>query len=246
MPDFRPFLFSAAGTLIVTSGQAASLRISPIGIDMPSSQRAAAVTLDNNDSEPVNIQIRIFHWSQANGEDRLEPATDMLVSPPAATVPSGASYTIRVARRAAVPVAGEQSYRLFIDELPKPIDPRTVSRGVSMVLRTSMPVFVADKRAVAKLGWKVWQDVRGVHVQVTNSGQRHARIVGLTFQQPSGPAIAFGGGISGYVLAGTSKRFDALVDPKVSLPVLIPGGRGTLTGKDGGLDIKEEVVVGSQ
>ncbi|WP_397475464.1 hypothetical protein [Pusillimonas sp.] len=57
--------------------QAASLRISPIGLDLPATQRAASITLVNNGIEPVNLQLRVFSWSQTNDEDELVPASEL-------------------------------------------------------------------------------------------------------------------------------------------------------------------------
>jgi fimbrial chaperone protein len=244
MRIFRSTLASCLLLLSLERADAASLRISPIGIDILSNQRASSLTLVNSDSEPLSVQVRIFKWSQVNGEDRLELTNDLLVSPPAATVPAGASYMIRVARPSVTPVQGEQSYRLFIDELPKPIDPRAVGQGISMVLRTSMPVFVVDKKAIAKLVWRVWQDDKGIHAEVVNAGQRHAKISSLTLQPGSGPPIAFGPGLNGYVLAGMTRRFDLNAGPKVTLPTLAAGSPLTLTAINDGAEIKETVSVG--
>jgi fimbrial chaperone protein len=234
----------------VAPARAASLRISPVGIDLPARQRAASITLVNTDAEPVSLQIRVFKWSQSGGEDKLDPTSEMLVSPPAATVPPGASYTIRVARPAATPVQGEQAYRLFIDELPKPIDPRTVGQGVSMVLRTSMPVFVVDNKAIARLAWKAWRDKDGLHAEVANSGQRHAKIAALTVQPSGGGApFVFGAGLNGYVLAGTAKRFDFKIptptDKGAAHAPALPAAGSTLflTAKNDGTDIQESVIV---
>ncbi|QJU56995.1 molecular chaperone [Sphingomonas sp. AP4-R1] len=244
----------ASGLVLAAIGpaRAASLRISPVGIDIPAKQRAASITLVNTDSEPVSLQIRIFKWSQTNGEDKLDETSDMLVSPPAATVPPGASYTVRVARPAVMPVQGEQSYRIFIDELPKPIDPRTVGQGVAMVLRTSMPVFVVDPKAIARLAWTVWRDRNGLHAEVLNTGQRHAKIAALTIAPADGKPIVFGSGLNGYVLAGTTKRFDFKLprpadkaEPEASaLPAI--GSTVALSAKNDGTDIKESVVVGER
>jgi fimbrial chaperone protein len=224
---------------------AASLRISPIGVDMPSTDRAAAITLANIDSDPVNLQVRIFKWSQIGGEDKLEPTDDLIVSPPFVTVPAGASYTIRIARPATAPVGGERSYRLLIDELPKPVDPRTVVQGVQMVLRTSMPVFIADKAAVADLSWKVWRDAAGMHARVINNGQRHAKIAGLTVTPQGGAPVSFGAGLNGYVLPGATRQFDIAASAGVTLPELAAGATVTISAKNDALDIKAAVPVGA-
>lgn len=224
--------------------EAASLRISPIGVDMPAGERAASMTLVNTGTDPVSLQLRIFKWSQANGEEVLEPATDMLVSPPATTIPPGASYTVRVARESNASVQNELSYRVFIDELPKPVDPRTVGQGVSMVLRTSLPVFVVDPKAFAKLDWKVWQDASGLHVDATNSGRRHAKITGLTVRPDGGAPMVFGAGLNGYVLAGSHKRFDLKLDPKAK--PLTPGMLVKLTAQDDNMPVEESLHAESQ
>jgi fimbrial chaperone protein len=243
---FMPMLALALSlsAALAQPATAASLRISPIGIDMPASQRAASMTLVNTGADPVSLQLRIFKWIQANGEEVLEPATDMLVSPPATTIPPGASYTVRIARESNAPVQSELSYRVFIDELPKPVDPRTVGQGVSMVLRTSLPVFVVDSKAFAKLEWKVWQDTSGLHVDATNSGQRHAKITGLTVSPEGGAPLVFGAGLNGYVLAGSHKRFDLKLDAKTKL--LAIGTALKLTAQDDHMPVEESLHVESQ
>ena len=53
------------------------------------------------------------------------------------------------------PVSGEKTYRIIIDELPKPMDSRKVSQGVNVLLRSSLPVFVVNKDAITQLNWKI-------------------------------------------------------------------------------------------
>ncbi|MFT3762898.1 MAG: molecular chaperone [Pseudoxanthomonas sp.] len=228
--------------LMAGAANAASLRISPIGLDIPSDERAASMTLVNTSVEPVNLQLRVFQWSQRDGRDVFAPTTDILVTPPATTIPPGASYTVRVARTGAAQPDSELSYRLFIDELPKPVDPGTVNQGVAMVLRTSLPVFVVDPKAYPKLAWELRQDAEGLHLKATNSGGRHAKISGLALHPQSGDPINFGDGLNGYVLAGSSRVFD--LKPLGAKPDLLPAGAAfTLTAKSNGQDIQDSVLV---
>ncbi len=244
-------LFALMGLLALTCtplspAHAASLRISPIGADIPSGERATSFTLVNTAAEPVNLQLRVYKWSQANSEEILDPTNEMVVSPPATTIPAGASYTIRVARPSATPVTNELSYRLFIDELPKPVDPRTINQGISMVLRTSLPIFVVDKNAMAQLSWRVWQDADGLHAEATNSGRRHAKISGLSIQPTGGQAISFGQGLNGYVLAGARQRFDLHPAEGQKAPQTLANGTAvTLTAMNGNLEIQESLHAGT-
>jgi fimbrial chaperone protein len=220
----------------------ASLRLSPLGLDISAKNRAAALTLANTADEPLTVQLRVFKWMQSEGEDQLEPATDIVASPPAVTIPAGASYTLRIARPAASAVGSELAYRLLIDELPKPFDPSSSDQGVRMVLRTSIPVFVADTAATAHLAWTVWQDPSGIHAQVMNSGARHAKIAALTLTGADGAPIVFGAGLNGYVLAGSARRFDL----PGNAPRLVPGASLVLTAKNDALDIRVPVSVASR
>ncbi len=115
-----------------------------------------------------------------------------------------------------------------------------------MVLRTSMPVFVADKKAVANLAWTVWQDGEGPHAQAVNTGQRHAKIAGLTLQAADGPAISFGAGLNGYVLAGATKDFHLKSEPGARPPPLAAGSAVTLAAKNDALDIRATAMVGTR
>jgi len=239
----RAILGVGVALTLAGASQAAAFRISPIGVEIPAAQRAETVTVTNTDVEPVNLQVRIFKWSQVDGEDRLDPTNEVIASPPAASIPAGKSYTIRIARRAIGPVATEQTYRLFIDELPKPIDPKASGQGVSMVLRTSMPVFVVDKKQSATLNWRVWSDVKGVHVEASNSGQRHGRISSLKLQQGGGAAVDFGSGLNGYVLPGAQKIFTVKPAEGAAPSSMKVGSEVMLTAVNEGQEIKTTVVV---
>ncbi|UAK22993.1 fimbrial biogenesis chaperone [Sphingomonas nostoxanthinifaciens] len=243
----RTLLFGGAvlAASIGTPLPAASLRLSPIGIEIPAAQRASSLTVANIDPDPVSIQVRVFRWSQPGGKDQLEPATDIIVSPPVATIPGGASYTVRVARLAMRPITGEQSYRLVIDEIPKPFDPNKGPRGVAVVLRTSMPVFIQTGEGASHLVWSLWQDGAGLHAEVRNDGQRHARISALAVDAQGVRLDADQGGLNPYVLTGTTRRFDLKPAAGQTLPPLA-GKTVALTAKNGDEPIKEAALVGAR
>mgnify|MGYP003584321136 CR=1 FL=1 len=232
-----------AALIPVNPAGAAKLRISPIGIHLTATERAGAITIVNTDERPVNLQLRIYEWSEReDGQEQHDKTTDMIASPPAITVPAGASYTIRIARPVVTPVNGERTYRLLIDELPQPDDPRTIGQGVKMVLRNSLPVFVTDAKAMADLKWTVWQDESGVHAQARNQGKRHAKIINLMLQTASGRPLSFGGGLNGYVLGGATRTSTAPANA-AGTP-LRDGDRISLAARDDALDVKAALVVG--
>src|ERR1051325_6493292 len=94
------------------AAQPASIRVSPVLAEVRAPAGATALTLRNDNDRPIDVQIRAFGWNQSNGVERLEPTTDVAVSPPLTTVPAGAEYTIRVVRVSRRSLDGEESYRV--------------------------------------------------------------------------------------------------------------------------------------
>lgn len=201
----RAFLFAAVLSLgFAAQALAASLQIAPVGFDLPASTKAAQLTLHNLGTSPLNAQIRIFRWSQANGQDQLAETQDVVASPPAATIEPDQDHLIRLVRTAAAPVAGEESYRLLVDELAPPPDPNTTTTGITFVVRYSVPVFFHDAKAAAHLAWTASIANNSVSISVQNSGTRHMRISEMTVTSASGSKIVFSVGLVGYVLAGSA------------------------------------------
>ncbi|MFC3212984.1 fimbrial biogenesis chaperone [Novosphingobium panipatense] len=153
----------------------ASLRVEPLRVVVSAPSQASAITLQNTSAEKVSVQIRVFEWSQANGKDTLTPTTDVVVSPPATTIPGGASYTIRVARTAGAVASGEKSYRLWVDELPAAERKRAEARTVDILIRYDLPVFFGTANASSSLSWKAYKSGGRLLVEATNTGTGHAR-----------------------------------------------------------------------
>ena len=118
---------------------AASLQVAPVKVEVASPGAATTVKLRNEGTTSLNAQIRVFRWSQVNGEDKLEPTTDVVASPPLTKLSPKTDYTVRLVRVSKTPVAKEETYRLFIDELPDAANQR--NRAVNLLLRYSIPVF---------------------------------------------------------------------------------------------------------
>ncbi len=126
---------------------ASSLQVAPVSIEMVAPSAASALTLKNSGADPIKAQIRVFRWSQVNGEDKMEPVTDIVASPPMATVMPNKNFIVRLVRLSKQPVAAEENYRIIVDELPDN-SKGTPARGVAMAFRYSIPVFVMPQKAV--------------------------------------------------------------------------------------------------
>jgi fimbrial chaperone protein len=188
---------------------AASLQVAPVKVEVASPGAATSVKLRNEGTTPLNAQIRVFRWSQVNGEDKLEPTTDVVASPPLTKLSPKTDYTVRLVRVSKTPVAKEETYRLFIDELPDAANQR--NRAVNLLLRYSIPVFFYPASgAPASLTWSVDHSGGRLSVVAKNSGDRHIRVSNLKLKDEKGATVSFGNGLSGYVLGGSARRWVAL------------------------------------
>src|SRR5215471_17151953 len=188
---------------------AASLQVAPVMVEVAAPGAATTLKLRNEGTTPLNAQIRVFRWTQVNGEDKLEPTTDVVASPPLAKLAPKVDYTIRLVRVNKTPVAKEETYRLFIDELPDAANQR--NRAVNLLLRYSIPVFFYPATgAPPSLTWSVDHSGGRLSVVAKNSGDRHIRVSNLKLKDDKGGTVSFGNGLSGYVLGGSARRWVVL------------------------------------
>ncbi|MFV5363638.1 molecular chaperone [Acinetobacter oleivorans] len=195
---------------------AASIRLSPVSVEILSDQAASSISLYNQSNESSDLQVRVFEWRQNAGQDQLIATDEIAVSPPFLKLQPNDSYNLRVVRINPVPVSGEQTYRIIIDELPKPIDNRKVDQGVNVLLRSSLPLFVVNKDAITKLTWSIQQEQNNSSLIINNVGNRHALLSNLTLVDTTANksyAIKVNT-VNGYILAGKARNFNISPDFK--------------------------------
>ena len=189
--------------------RASTLEISPVLVDvMTETAAATTIRLRNRSVEPVRVQLRLHRWRQVDGEDVLRPAADgdVAVSPPFVTLKPGVENVVRVARIAKTGVAGEEAYRLLIDELPPPALP---DGQVRLTMRHSVPVFIHSTTASApRMTWRLSRE-NGVSTLVaSNAGDRRIRVAELSIGGAgSGVDTPMIRGLAGYVLGHSSMRW---------------------------------------
>jgi fimbrial chaperone protein len=202
-------LFASHGAIL----QAASLQVAPVLVEIPAPGAASTMKLRNEGAKPLDAQIRIFRWTQVDGEDSLTPTDDVAASPPVASLRPNTDYTVRVVRTSKEPVAREESYRLLIDELPGPASGQAAS--VNIALRYSVPVFfTVSGGAAPKLSWELKQRAGKPVIVVSNAGDRRIRLAKLKFTDGKGAVANFGDGLAGYVLGHSSKNFPVPANAK--------------------------------
>lgn len=195
---------------------AASIRLSPVSVEILNDQSASSISLYNQSNESTDLQVRVFEWRQNAGQDQLIPTDEIAVSPPFLKLQPNDSYNLRVVRINPAPVSGEQTYRIIIDELPKPIDNRKADQGINVLLRSSLPLFVVNKDAITKLTWSIQQEQNISSLMISNVGNRHALLNNLTLVDVTANksyAIKVNT-VNGYILAGKARNFNISPDFK--------------------------------
>ena len=197
-----PLLAGCLLMAVADSVTAGSLSVSPIRIDLSSTQRSVALTVRNDGNQPAVVQAQLVAWSQADSNDQLEPTTDILVSPPIFTVAAGASQMLRIALRRAPDITNELSYRILVTEVPG--KPEAGFIGAQFAVKISLPIFVeaSGGKNSPQLAWSGARTAKGeLELTAFNSGAKHIQVQAIEVTKAgSDPDGAFSG--PWYVLPG--------------------------------------------
>jgi fimbrial chaperone protein len=203
-----------AGLMVVSGSVGASgLQVAPIGLEFTPTSAAQGLWLTNTGDRELRAQVRVFHWTQADGKDELTSTQGLVASPPMLSLAPGGRQLVRVIRTGGPAAAGngEDAFRILVDELPQQGQQQT--SGLQYILRYSVPVFVDRVSAVepdavsAALHWSLERSGERVVLKVSNSGAHHAQIIDFQWLPATGDAIAASSGLLGYVLPGMTMRW---------------------------------------
>jgi fimbrial chaperone protein len=189
--------------------------INPLRVTLDRATRASEVVVRNEDTTPLRMQVQAMSWTQdAEGVDQYEPTDTLIYFPRTMEILPGESRIVRVGVRAA-PVTREETYRLFIEELPPAAAPDEPAQGTSLriFLRIGVGVYVAPAQPERK-GEIVRLGIAGRQVDwaVANTGNVHIRAdeVALAGIARDGSRLFTHAFPDRYFLAGATRtlRFD--------------------------------------
>jgi len=130
---------------LTTAARASSFTVNPIRIDLDAASKTGLLTVRNDGSQPLRIQITAFAWSQsASGEVQLAASKDVVAFPTLVEIAPGAEKKIRVGVKTA-PALVEKTYRVFVEELPGLQTPGTTTE-VRVLTKFGVPIFVAPTK----------------------------------------------------------------------------------------------------
>ncbi len=223
LADGMKRLPAAAATLALGMGaaHAAGLQVKPVGIELQAPAAASKLVLTNKSRKPITAQVRIFRWKQKNGRDVLERTRMVVASPPLLKMRPRREYIVRVVRLSKTPVAGEESYRLLVDEVPQRKRRQT---GVIFALRYSIPVFFVQPGATPpKVSWRARVRNGRLVLMANNAGQRHEKISKLRVVLPGGRVKTLFPGLAGYVLGKSARQWQTPLKVRKGATITIKG-----------------------
>jgi len=164
------------------------------------------MTVRNDERETV-VQAEVMLWEQVDGEDRLTPTRDLLVSPAVFTLPAKGSQLVRVAlRNPPADTRRELSYRLILQEVPQKANPEFT--GLQVALRLSIPVFVANEGTTGPaIDWSAATSGEGLTLTAKNSGDVHTRIHGFSVAPAVGDGKPLVQPVGSYILPGQARSW---------------------------------------
>ena len=194
-----------AGALVLLAPAAwarGQLQAAPTLIELSPGATAGRMTLSNTGDAPVAAQVRVFAWSQVEGEDRLETTSDVVISPAIVQIAPGASQVVRVVRLGTAPAQQDASYRVVVDELPGAKD--AGQAGIQLRLRYVIPVYLRAARASKP---DLHCRLRAANLVCNNTGGQAAQLGASRLVDDKGRAMPLTGGLFGYVLPASERRW---------------------------------------
>jgi len=194
---------------------AQSLSVLPVNLLLQPGQNATSLTVTNQANSETAIQIRVYAWNQADGDDQLKPSDAVVVSPPLASIGPRSTQVVRLILRQP-PQGKEATYRILVDQIPPPAEPGVVH----IVLRLSIPIFAQPvSRAVPHVQFHIERNAGQLYLVGVNDGLRHEAVRDIVLSTADGLELKTISGVSPYILAGATRRWALAASSPLPLPI---------------------------
>jgi len=188
---------------------ASNFTVTPTEINLSTSATSALVTLRNVSKLPLRFEVTLVSWSEdEHGTMLLNPSADVTFFPKLVELPAGASRNVRIGINGGTARDIEQSFRLFVEELPDQSAPTT--NAVALRTKIGIPVFVrpAKPARTAAIDGVSVENAK-VLVRVRNTGNLHVSVDTIKVTGTGGSGATFTKeGAGWYVLPGAMRIFE--------------------------------------
>lgn len=221
-------------------------RVTPIRLDFDRGTKSGVITIVNEGSDRLNVQMKAFEWTQnTEGKDQYTETNDLIFFPRIMSLEKGEEKILRAGIR--IPATTkEKTYRLFIEEIPEPKKAEGVN--VAIAIRFGVPIFVKPlKEEVRGEIEKLELSKGALNILIKNKGNTHFIIqsIGIKGKNAKGEEL-FSKELSGwYLLSGVSKVYTLSVPQEscndlTKIDLEVKADRLTLNGK---LDVDQAMCL---
>jgi fimbrial chaperone protein len=210
---FTCAMFVALAVSISRPASAANFNVNPTQIFLSAKTTSAMVTVRNDSDAPLRFQLTVSAWQQSpTGELVLTPTEDIVFFPALLTLGPKEERRVRVGR-VTMPTEKEQTYRIFIEEMPPVEAVGAGGAAVQVLTKMGIPIFVrpAKETATASVS-NIEQHDGAVHFSLSNSGSVHYVPQQVLVRGLAGSESVFEQKLDAwYVLSGGRRDFTAAV-----------------------------------
>ena len=197
-------LLAAVAPVAMAGGH---LQVGSTRVELLPGARATRLALRNTGDALVGAQVRVYDWSQPDGEDRLDETHDMALSPPIVRIAPGEEQVVRIVRQGPAPTGRDATYRVVAEEVP--LTPQDANVAVGFRMRFVLPLFDRSTNAApAQLSCRLSSDT----LTCLNAGGRACKLGATRLVDAAGRAVELTNGLFGYVLPHSNRRWTLSAD----------------------------------
>ncbi|MDP3492045.1 MAG: fimbria/pilus periplasmic chaperone [Hyphomonadaceae bacterium] len=169
----------AASAALVLSGSLQpvyAVTLMPLTLVMERDKAVVVLHVQNDEARTKIFEVQAFLWSQEGGEDKLEPAVDLVVTPPIVKLAPGEKKIIRVGvMQKNTGRTDEKAYRLLLRD----ITPIELQAGqLHLQMQYLLPLFMSPSRPQSGVQLVEFTSPDNPRcIQITNTGNIHAKLV---------------------------------------------------------------------
>ncbi|GMR04573.1 MAG: fimbria/pilus periplasmic chaperone [Thermodesulfobacteriota bacterium] len=210
------FSVTALILLLASVSFSADFTVSPIKVYFKGTARTSAVTIKNNSSDPITLQVSVVSWNQdETGEDQYTPTDEIIAFPRIFKLKREEEQLIRIGSKV-TPGPIEKTYRIYVSEIPQPQSKLEDGTVLRTLMRVGIPIFVepVTRENSGKIEDLSLEKGR-LLFSVANTGNRHfiMRTVKVEGKDASGKVV-FTRELAGRYLHGKKRKKFVVEIPK--------------------------------
>lgn len=184
-------------------------RVMPIRLDFGGKIRTGIVTVINESSDKLQVQMKASQWTQdAQGKDQYTDTSEIIFFPKILILNGKEERIIRVGTKTP-PGPREKAYRLFIEETPSKSG-KDKGVALNIAIRFGLPIFLQPRKANAAGRVDGLTISTGtVSIPIANTGNVHFKIRSIELKGSNAQGKeAFSKSLTGwYLMSGSSRTY---------------------------------------